>query len=80
VNKMKLQTITGKIDGIERLNNSYYGNPRFLVFIGDLVLTTKSDYSYVYNIENLYKKECLVDVTYYETKTSYRIQTIKEVK
>ena len=75
---LKLSNV--KMDSLERLNNSVNGNPRFNVEVGDKILTTKSDASYCYNIENLYSKNSSVDITYYETKTSYRIATIKEVK
>lgn len=76
---MKLQNLEGIITNIWRLNCSAYGNPRFNIEIdNDLVLTTKSDYSYCYNIENLFNKQCVVSIEYYETKTGYRIQTIKE--
>ncbi len=75
-----MDTLKGKIDYIERLNNSVNGNPRFNISINGLILTTKSDYSYVYNIENLYRKNTIVNITYYETKKSFRIETIKEDK
>lgn len=73
-----MEKLKGKIEYIERLNCSVNGNPRFDICIGDKILTTKSDYSYCYNIENLYNKGCIVNVEYYETKTSFRIETIKE--
>jgi hypothetical protein len=72
--------VKGKIESIERLNCSIYGNPRFVLLIDGKWLTTKSDYSYCYNIENLYNKQCEVICECYDTKTSIRIQSIKEIK
>lgn len=78
---MKKFEFINRIESIERLNSSVNGNPRFIVtMVNGLILNTKSDYSYCYNIENLYKKNCLVRVLAYETKTKTMIQSINEVK
>ena len=76
----KLSKITGKIEYYKRLNCSVYGNPRYEICVGGLYLTSKSDYSYNYEMMNFVNKDCEVEIEYYETKTSYRIETIKEVK
>ena len=72
--------LKGKIDYIKSLNCSSNGNPRYEISINDLILTTKSDYSYCYDIQNMYNEGVTVEITYYETKLSYRIETIKRIK
>ena len=69
----------GIITDSKRLNNSTNGNPRFNLVIDGIMLTTKSDYAYCYNIENLINKGCKVIIKYYETKTGYRLESIKEL-
>lgn len=46
------QTVTGRFHVLERLNNSYYGNPRFLVSIDDIVCRTMVDSGEAYGINN----------------------------
>lgn len=75
----------GKIRIVNRLNNSINGNPRFLIDLVDaeqfIILTSKSDYPYNYNIENLANKNCDCVVRYYYTKSGNgRIENIKEIK
>lgn len=72
--------VKGKITDITRLNNSINGNPRFSLVIDGIMLSTKSDYSYCYNIENLYNKGCEVIAKCYDTKCYSKIEDIKEVK
>jgi len=75
----KLLETKGKITDSKRLNNSVNGNPRFNLVIDGVMLTTKSDYAYCYNIDNLINKGCGVTIKYYETKTGYRLESIKEI-
>ncbi|WBC28512.1 hypothetical protein TPMD03_4 [Thiohalocapsa phage LS06-2018-MD03] len=75
----KYYEVKGKITSITRLNCSIYGNPRFTLEIDGEILTTKSDYSYCYDIENMYRQECIVIATCYDTKLSSRIEDIKRV-
>ncbi len=74
----KLYSIQGVITGLRRLNNSLNGNPRFMIVIDGIELMTKSDYSYSYNIENLYQKGCIVVADCYDTKHHPKIERIKE--
>jgi len=74
----KLLETKGKITNLNRLNNSINGNPRFTLEIGNSILCTKSDYSYCYNVENLYNKQCEVIIKYYDTGISTRIESIEE--
>ena len=75
---MEKYKLTGKITDLKRLNNSVNGNPRFNIVVDGVMLTTKSDAAYSYNIENLYNKGCLVVATCYDTKSSSRIDDIIE--
>ena len=77
---MKTYEVSGTITDLKRLNSSVNGNPRFTLVIDGMILCTKSDYSYCYNIENLYNKQCTVIAKCYDTKSSTRIESIIEVK
>lgn len=74
----KYYEVKGKITDLKRLNSSINGNPRFYIVIDGIVLHTKSDYSYCYNIENLYKRGCEVIAKCYDTKTKSMIEDIKD--
>lgn len=57
--KARKTTVSGRLTAVERLNNSYYGNPRFRltwesIGLGTLVMAknTASDASFVYQIGN----------------------------
>lgn len=76
----KYYDITGIITDLKRLNCSVNGNPRFMIVLDGISLVTKSDYSYCYNIENLYNKGCKVIAKCYDTKNSSKIETIEEIK
>ena len=77
---MKTQKINGTVTIIERLNNSVNGNPRFLLTIDDIVITTKSDYGYCYDVENIARSGETVKAEIYYTKTGARLETIKRIK
>lgn len=47
-----MKTVTGTLKIIERLKNSYYGNPRYLVTIGGVKAYTKPDSSIAYQLPN----------------------------
>lgn len=75
-----MKTFTSRITHLKRLNNSYYGNPRFVVtFENGMELISKSDYNYNYNLENLLRKNCDCIVEWYSNKSSDRIQSIREI-
>ena len=76
----KYYKVTGTITEVTRLNSSVNGNPRFTLVIDGKMLTTKSDYMYNYNIDNLYRKGCKVIATCYDTKCYNKIEDIKEFK
>jgi hypothetical protein len=79
--KDKCIKVNGTLKVLKRLNSSVNGNPRFLVMIDDVVITTKSDYSYCYNIENLKNKGCICEAFYYETKAgNAMLEDISEIK
>jgi len=76
----KYYEVIGIITDCKRLNSSVNGNPKFILVIDGIVLNTKSDYSYNYNIDNLYKKGCEVVAKCYDTKCYSKIEDITEVK
>lgn len=43
---------TGKLSIVERLQNSYNGNPRYLISVGDVVCKTGVDSMHGYSIGN----------------------------
>lgn len=47
-----VQEYTGKLSIIERLQNSYIGNPRYLISVGDVVCKTGVDSIHGYSISN----------------------------
>ena len=66
---------TGKLEIIERLNNSASGNPRFLVRVDGWTCRTKPDASYNYDIPNLDGRTVRAEVgTYYGRATIESIQ------
>ena len=68
-------TITGTLRIIDRLKNSYYGNPRYLVSIGDVVCCTAPDANLAYGITNHRDKPVIATVgTHYNRLT---IDTLK---
>lgn len=75
----KYYEVTGIITDITRLNSSVNGNPRFTIVIDGIMLSTKSDCMYNYNIENLYRKGCKVIAKCYDTKCYSKIEDIKEL-
>ena len=77
---MKTEKINGTVTILKRLNNSVNGNPRFLLMIDNKVITTKSDYGYCYDIENIVRSGEVVEAAIYYTKTGARLETIKRVK
>lgn len=72
-----LQTITGKLTIIERLNNSTYGNPKYKVLIDNTLLVTKTDSMLGYSITNYENKNVIATIGYYYNKLS--IHLIQEV-
>ena len=43
---------TGTLNVVRRLKNSFYGNPRYAVVVGDLYLETIADAAYSYQVTN----------------------------
>ena len=76
---MKTQKIIGNVKILKRLRNSISGNPRFKLMINDIVVITKSDYSYCYDIENIVRSGKEVEAEIYYTKAGARLETIKRV-
>lgn len=64
--------LTGKIELIETLPNSYYGNPRFMLKINDTVFYTRIDSSLGYEITNYTNsgKIATVELSYYHKRLS----------
>ena len=61
---------TGTIEIVERLPNSYYGNPRYLFRIDGYTVRTKPDSSYAYSLPNYNGKKCTVTIgTHYGKPT-----------
>jgi hypothetical protein len=63
-----MKTVTGTLKIIERLKNSYYGNPRYLVTIGDVKAYTKPDSSIAYWLPNFEGKTVKARVKHYYGK------------
>ena len=75
---MKTQKINGTVTILEKLNNSVNGNPRFKLMIDGIVITTKSDYGYCYDIENIVRSGEVIEAEIYYTKSgARRLETIK---
>ena len=72
-----LESITGKLTIIERLNNSTNGNPKYKVLIDNTLLVTISDSMLGYGISNYENKNVTATIGYYYNKLS--IHSIKEV-
>lgn len=58
----KTKTITGRLEQIERLNNSRDGNPRYAVTVGGYEYRTGVDYSVGYEVSN-HKVGAMVTLT-----------------
>ena len=72
-------TIKGKLEILDRLKNSYYGNPRYLVSIGGVVCCTAPNANLAYGITNHRDKEVIATVgTHYNRLTIDTIATNKE--
>ena len=52
-----------RVKGVERLNNSINGNPKYRFHTDDGVVTTPSDSMYVYglNVDSFYNKDVVID-------------------
>jgi len=60
----------GKLEIIERLPNSFFGNPRYLISIDGFTCKTPVDSSYGYSVTNYENKEVLATIgTHYKTAT-----------
>lgn len=69
-------TIKGNLEIVDRLKNSYYGNPRYLVSIGGIKCYTAPDANLAYGITNHRDKPVIATVgTHYNRLT---IQSISE--
>jgi hypothetical protein len=53
---------TGKLNILQRLPNSYYGNPRFLVRVDGWTCKTTLDSAYSYAIENYNGKNVIATI------------------
>lgn len=70
-------THTGKLEIMERLKNSYNGNPRFRCYIAGVSFVTKPDCMYGYRIENYQGRELTVVLaTHYNKTTLMQIKAI----
>jgi len=70
-----------KITGVQRLNNSVNGNPRYRFHTKNGVVTTPSDALWVYSFSTDTFLNKIVDISYHLTKSGKAIlDSIKEVK
>jgi len=70
-----------KITGVQRLNNSDNGNPKYKFHTKNGVVTTPSDALWVYAFSTHTFLNKMVDVSYHLTKSGKAIlNSIKEVK
>lgn len=47
-----VKTYTGKLEVVQRLDNSFNGNPRYQFTVGGVAAITQADCSYGYSITN----------------------------
>lgn len=65
-----ITTHTGKLEVIERLNNSVNGNPRYLLRIDGFTCRTAPDSDYGYGVTNFDGQQVVATIgTYYGTAT-----------
>ena len=70
-----------KITGVQRLNNSVNGNPRYRFHTKNGVVTTPSDALWVYSFSTDTFLNKIVGISYHLTKSGKAIlDSIKEVK
>lgn len=63
-------TLTGKLTIAEKLKNSQYGNPRYMLVIDNQVFYTKPNSSYGYCITNYRDKTITVSLSMFRGKLS----------
>jgi hypothetical protein len=67
----------GKLEILEKLNNSFYGNPRFLISIDGFTCKTAVDSMLAYSITNYENREVIATIgTHYGTAT---LDTLKGI-
>jgi hypothetical protein len=60
----------GKLEILKKMNNSYNGNPRFLISIGGFTCKTAVDSMIAYSITNYENREVIAAIgTHYGTAT-----------
>lgn len=69
---------TGKLEIIDRLNNSRNGNPRFMLKVGDVVCYTAVDSALGYSVSNYEGKEVTASIGLHYGKST--IQSISAIK
>jgi hypothetical protein len=69
-----LREVTGKLKLVKRLNSSYFGNPRYLVEINEVLYSTTPDASLSYGISNHWDK--IVTAT---VGTHYNVSSIQSI-
>lgn len=68
-NKHTMQ-VNGKLLIVERLKNSYSGNPRYLCMVGETAFYTKPDSVHGYSITNHRDTDITVELSMYRGKLS----------
>ena len=69
-------TIVGKLEILERMNNSYFGNPRYLVSIGGTECRTAVDANLAYGITNYRDKPVKAVIGFHYNKLT--IESVEE--
>jgi hypothetical protein len=72
-----ITTHTGKLEIIERLPSSYYGNPRYLCRVDGFMCQTQPDSSIAYALPNLDGKQVKAEIgTHYGKATINNVWSI----
>lgn len=73
------KTVIGSISSIERMKNSVYGNPRFMVVINGEIYYTAPNSMLGYSIQNYANQQITVKITAKLYRNKMTIQTINKV-